>query len=255
MAPQHDLQEDSLSRNRAGRSQWTSTLFLPTKHPWFLPWKNREPHAVSPGVESHVRPITTHCPKPAQPVAKFWLQAGHRSRQVLRQAGKVVKPKWIHKHRQLLGASETHSSSWEMSHVNWGKLQQPSVQALRKRPADLRWLDGASLLPGSAAGEGTERKEAGSAGATALPLHGSLLPAKSDEAHSERPRKLHLIQYISATGNGNSRSYGGWAPGVRSSLKSFLCSGGLCSTRQRSALQLGKSRWSKTLETPCAIGS
>lgn len=55
--------------------------------------------------KNHVHPITTRCPKPAQPVTKFWLQAGHRSRQVLRQAGKAVKPKWIHNHHQLLGTT------------------------------------------------------------------------------------------------------------------------------------------------------
>lgn len=107
--------------------------------------------------------------------------------------------------RENSAALEVRSSSREMAHVSQGRLQQQRVQTLRQRRADPQQPDGVSLLAGSAAGEGTEEKQAGRACAPAAPLHGLLLPAESDEAlkvHGERPSEIHPAQYTLARATG-----------------------------------------------------
>lgn len=165
----------------------------------------REVHAASPGMEnhvqSHIHSVTAHNPKPAQPITKFWLQAGSRSQQPLRWAGKVGKPKcfvpkWTHEHPHLLGTSggktlprwEVHSSSWEVTHVSHRRLQQQGM--LFKYHADLQEPDGVSL----ASQQSSQREQRGHGRAEVLLPAGETKPWKCtvrDQAKFSSPRALN----------------------------------------------------------------
>lgn len=114
--------------SRARRCQWASTLFLPTKHSWLLPWKNRATscslsrYGKTTSIPSQLPALSQQSQSPSpgyrQEAGAGNAEAGWKGGET--QVGPRTPPsgylRW-----ENSSTSETHSGSRETGHVSRGR--------------------------------------------------------------------------------------------------------------------------------------